>query len=358
MKRVASAAKAAQQADDLQSLDARIAREQAISARIAAAKREVQATSEEESAARTKLRGAEEALARTRSRLKEEDLSTGREALLQERLVRENAAVAGLAQEHGAHERRLAELNDEITRLATIELPACRSETPASAVLAHQARVAEAAARLTEIDRHIATQEKALAALSPENLDQYEEALQAVLADQVMGKLDEADFARRKAEITDQRDAARQRNEELRVTAATVRRTIEGLKTRRDAVAQELEAAEASTAPVIAHFLRSEIEQLGEEYTEAALSLKSLFIRIAGLVRLERTYDAGAERVLYDNWADNFRLPALRVQACQGMAHPNWRGLLFSAEFGNYNSLWSDAMEAERTRVKALGVEL
>lgn len=359
MKRNSAAAKAAQ-SHDLHALDERLAREQVLLDRLATARRELDIVARHADRARgaqmergTKLQDRLWTINHPTQRMREQE---GEENLRKE-TAEINEELARLRQTTSEATRRVEDLKSEIERLQAVDIPACKARTTPEEVVAHQARVAAAAQRVREIDALIEAQEAAIAALSFENLDQYEVMLSELHAARALGELAEDEFAVREGEIIAKLDAAKQANERVHQDASLSHHTIAGLQARRGEAADELAALQALTERVIAHFLRSEMESLGAEYVENATKIRDLFIRAVGLHGLAESYQ-GAEALLPDSWRESFSLPSLRVRACEGKDHPGSRGLFFSARFGDSNTLWSAAVEAEKQRIRALGVGL
>jgi hypothetical protein len=360
MKRDRAAAKAAQEDHDHQVLYQRLAREQELFEQLATAKRGIETAARQAERSRFALmEDGARLLDRLRAAQNPSRRTLGEEGQdnLRKQAAELNEAVARLRQTAAEDARRVEDLNAEITRLETVDIPACKGETTVGDVIAHRASVAAAEKRLHEIAALIETQEAFIAALKFENVDEYDVMLEGLRAELVMGALPDQEFARREAEIIAKRDAAKQANDRLQQDASIARSTIAGLQMRQREAAEELDALHALTERVLAHFLRSEMERLGEEYVPVALQVRDLFIRAVGLNGLARTYP-GAGAILHDNWMASVSLPSLRVNACQGKVTPAGGGILFSAEFGRYNSLWESALESEKARFLALGVPM
>lgn len=378
MKRNSAAANAAQDDHDLQGLYQRLAREQELFEQLATAKRMLDTATRQADRSRISLTEDGSRLLDRLRALRDDSNRLSLPALrldcgdrfaplrmrghegeenLRTQTVELNEAVARLRQKAVDDARRVEDIKGEIDRLEKVEIPACKGETTVGDVIAHRARVAAAEQRVQEIRALIETQEAFIATLKFEDLEQYDAMMEGLRAELVMGGLPDEDFVQREAEIIAKRDAAKQANDQLQQNASIARSTIAGLQGRQREAAEELDALQALTERVLAHFLRSEMEKLGAEYVQSAIKLRDLFIRAVGLQGIAESHQ-GTGDLLPEGWRDGFSLPALRVRACEGREHPHCRGLLFSARAGDGNSLWPASVEAEKARLQVLGVAI
>jgi chromosome segregation ATPase len=261
--------------------------------------------------------------------------------------------------EYQAADEWAENLNRELTALEQ-ELEGLDCPLTAEQVLGYQAKLSEALAAVSALDSAIAAQEAVIRdseAQVPSLIDRTRER-EDLLAEIAVGKATVDDLKRLDDSTDNERatiEAARQEASRITVPA---RQTIAGLSRKRDGGQANYDRIKGQVKRVYASFLEGEAGKNGAEYCAAAVTLVRCLRKASALHSLNARYGGKVltnllgERELF--------IPALPLDSCKDHTASSFHGQFKDAAEFRYRTPETAlaAIDAERARINALGIEL
>lgn len=333
-------------------LDA-LQRRSEIEARIAELKREIEAAAGERATAYGEQRAAEDALDDVLGRLRRVESRDANDASIAE--LREEASHrrtkhGELRSKFDSANERIDELNAELQRLQTEDLPAVRAGVTLEAVLEQQKLVAAADQEARDIEREIEKQcaradaAHACIAEAPDRDAERQDLLAAI----AVGKATPAELEALDRKIAQERKAAEEAGRQAGPSEADARATAAGLERLLSAAKSNAGAARDQLRRFLVHYLHSEAERAAAEYAKLATGVKECLTRVRGAQDLISQLGEPA-MFFHLDWS-RFWMPALRTPQFQEMG-----SCLCSAE---HRVPYDRAADEQAKRLRDLGVEI
>lgn len=259
--------------------------------------------------------------------------------------------------EESEAKKRFDELTVEINDLEN-QLLNFKYLIGAEDVLNFQEDIAAVDQKVTELQRSISEQEliikQAEAGIIASDSDSLVRNRQNLLADIALGKASQEDLNQLDKKIAETNKATADSHTNAKATIEPARQTIIGLQRRLDEATGKLNALKEKKNEVIFHYLMNRAEMLGEEYINLAKKLVSKFSELVALDRIM----GYPHRLVRADFNSEIFIPLFSLSAFKGIEHPNYPGHMREAKNALNESLIIQAVESERSRIKALGIEL
>lgn len=213
-------------------------------------------------------------------------------------------------------------LNEEIYRLQTIDLPACMVSISAESVVEHYRRIEQAKTAVASIQAVIDTQNQFVAetiAAIPKAVDRQQKR-HSIMADIALGNATEGDLKELDALIEQDKEIVTSAQNNADPLIANARATLSGLNHKLVEAKNALTELESKSAEVSQRYFLGEAEEAAVQYVYHALHLKELHLRLLGLNWVSLQYD---KRGFIIPGAGEINIPMFMLTQFEGLGRPD-----------------------------------
>jgi len=240
-----------------------------------------------------------------------------------DKLYADLKAKIRLVEEDGVlNEDHHKKLDEEITRLETVELPACTITVCAEDVMEHHRQIKQALVVVNGIQVAIDSQNqlitKAKAAI-PDITNRQQERYN-LLADIVMDNASENDLKDLDAVIAKEKNAVSAAEKKAEPVIENAKATVNGLERKLAAANAALHKLESKSSEVAHRYFMGEAEKTAAQYVNNAMSLKEHHQRLLGLDLILNKRDG--HRIVYPG-AKPIQIPLFQLPQFEGLGNPN-----------------------------------
>lgn len=248
------------------------------------------------------------------------------------------AAIEALGEEKNALEKTLRESNAEMTETDILE---------------YQKKVAEARKAVEDIMAIIKNQTSQIEAArsAPSLIADLTEKKEDILAEIALGKNLTKELEKITCDIETEKKLLATREK----TVSEAGKSLPGLQRKLLIAKENLEKWEDKKSEILIQYLRREAEQVGQEYSEAALILIDKYNRI---VSLDSLMVMQGGKTIGGGGFHDFTIPAFQLNAFNSLISPRMPNELVMARMACSMENKKDAIIREKKRISDLGIEI
>lgn len=251
------------------------------------------------------------------------------------------------------NEEHFKRLDEEITRLETVELPACTITVCAEDVMEHHRQVKQALVVVEGIQAAIDSQNQLITktkAAIPDVTNRQQERYD-LLADIAMGNAGEKNLKDLDAVIEKEQNAVSVAENKAEPVIANAKATVSGLQHKLATANAALHKLESKSSEVAQLYFMGEAEKAAVQYVNNALSLKEQHQRLLGLDWVLNKRDGCS--IVYPG-AKPIQIPLFKLPQFDGLGNPSSRERALLNGDQIYVDQISKAADTEETRFKAI----
>lgn len=254
------------------------------------------------------------------------------------------------------NEARYKELEEDVTRLETVELSACTIAVCAADVMEHHRQINQALGVVKGIQAAIDSQNQliAKAIASIPNVTNRQQERYNLLADIAMGNASEKELKDLDAAISKEQSVISSAEKKAAPLIENGKATVNGLERKLAAANAALHKLESRSSEVAQRFFMGEAEEAAVQYVNNALNLKEQHLRLLGLDWIFQKNGWG--RIAYDG-AKPIQIPLFQLPQFGGLGNVNSgdRALLNGDQiYGDQIAAAADCEEARFDAITAL----
>lgn len=210
-----------------------------------------------------------------------------------EKRQRLTAKLEQAQQEYNQAEIDQKTLNSEISRLQTVDLPACMTSICAEDVTEHHRRIAQAQSVINSIQKVINTQNKFIedtTAAIPQAVNRQTER-HSIMADIAMGNATEDDLKELDSLIDQDKNTVAAAKNKAEPLIANAKATLSGLSQKLVEAKNALAEIKSKSDDVSHRYFMGEAEKVATQYINLAQQIKVLHLRLLALNKASLNYD-------------------------------------------------------------------
>lgn len=270
----------------------------------------------------------------------QKDLAEFRNQLvdLEEALSADEATMEKLGDEKNALQKTLSELHAEITEIDVLE---------------YQQKVAAARKSVEDIMVIIENQTTQIEAArsAPSLLADLTERKEDILAEIALGKNLQKELDKITSDIETEKKLLATREK----TISEAGKSLPGLQRKLSAAKENLQNLENQKSEILIQYLRHEAEQIGQEYSEAALNLIDKYNR---LISIDALIIVQGGKAISGGGFHDFSIPAFHLSALSSLVSQRMPQELVTARMACTRENKDSAITREKKRISDLGIEL
>ena len=244
-------------------------------------------------------------------------------------------------------------LDEEITRLETIELPACTIAVCAEDVAEHHQQIKQALAVGQGIRALIDAQNQLISktqAAIPTAANRRQERYN-LLADIAMGNAGEKDLKDLDAVIAKEQKEVSIAEKETEPLIEKANATVSGLQHKLAAANEALQALESKSSEVELRYFMGEAEKAAVLYVNHAMCIKELYLRLKALNLVTLPYD---QRGFIIDFAGEIKIPLFKLPQFDGFGNFRMGDYLLLDGQKISSDQVAQAAKAEQSRLDAI----